>query len=79
MKRCKDEPLATFFPEPIDGQVLQAKQYARARALCTLCDVRRQCAADVLEWERRALTSDTVPQGFVGGMSPRDRRVVLGR
>ncbi len=56
---CLDRPLYLFFPARGDGQTL-----AKARAICSSCSVRAQCAAESM-FER---------EGVYGGLSAKQRR-----
>lgn len=52
-----------------DSMFVQGAEQNRAKALCSQCDVRRECLADALE--------NQVEWGVWGGMTERERRALL--
>ena len=58
--RCKDVDVSVFFPPPSG-----VAGYDAARVICTSCPVRQEC----LDFAIR----NNIPEGFYGGMTPRER------
>lgn len=69
---CKGKDVEMFFPP--SGRVATAR-YAQCRAICNGCPVRDDCLSEALFIEERR---GEVPQGFVGGCTPGERKALLG-
>lgn len=70
-RACGGEPKRTFFPPALPGGSFD---FTPAAAVCRACPVRAQCLAWWLASEPEA--TDITSGGYVGGCTPRQRRVV---
>jgi WhiB family redox-sensing transcriptional regulator len=70
--KCKGMDTDEFFP-PSGTQA--SRQYEVLKLMCNRCPVREQCLKEALFIEEK---TGCFPQGFVGGLTPAERRALLG-
>ena len=67
---CKGVEVQVFIPNTVNGK-LGRNTYAKARAFCDVCSVKKQCLMYALD--------EDIEFGMYGGTVPKERRILKNR